>query len=139
VQDELQVPAQGRAVLLWARTGDEFVLEGAATARIEAAAPAAVSGAAAVRRSVPTGREVRVSPVRLMQGGVVLRDSGVIPRVAPEVIEQRRPPSDAPFHERVAYGLWLEEVNAVPQAQAWWRALAAERPDDPALAAKAAR
>jgi hypothetical protein len=139
VQDELQVPAQGRAVMLWARSGDEFIIEGTGTARIEVAGPAAVSGAAPLKRAVPAGREIRISPVRLVQGGVVLRLSGSIPRVAPEVIEQRRPAQDAPFHERVAYGLWLEEVNAAPQARDWWRSLAAERPEDESLAARAAR
>lgn len=138
-QDELRLAAASRAVLLMLSSGDEWQLEGPATARIERSGPVALSGHTPTRRSVPAGRELRVSPEKLVQGGLVLRapPPPPVPTVAPEVIEQRRPPAGAPIDERIAFALWLESVDALAEAKAAWRALAAERPDEPALAARA--
>lgn len=48
-----------------------------------------------------------------------------------------RPAADAPVAERVVYALWLEQQSLRDEAQRHWRALLAERPDDPGLAAAA--
>lgn len=48
-----------------------------------------------------------------------------------------RPAADAPMAERVVYALWLEQQSLRDEAQRHWRAMLAERPDDPGLAAAA--
>ncbi|HXF67740.1 MAG TPA: hypothetical protein VNK67_13725 [Burkholderiales bacterium] len=52
--------------------------------------------------------------------------------------ERLRPAPGAPFSERVAYALWLEQMELKDEARKYWRALAAERPDDSKLKALAA-
>ena len=44
-----------------------------------------------------------------------------------------RPPADAPVSARVAYAAWLEQVELKDEARRYWKALAAERRDDPGL------
>ncbi len=139
-KDELQLAAQARVVMLMLSSGDEWLIEGPAAARVEAGGPVALSGNAPAKRSVAPGREVRVSAQRLVQGGLVLRvvpPPPPPPKVGPEVIEQRRPPAGAPMAERVAFALWLEEVDALALAKEEWRALTALRPEEPMLAARA--
>lgn len=140
-KDELQLAAQARVVLLMLGSGDEWQIEGPAAARVEAGGPVALSGNAPSRRNVAAGREVRVSAQRLVQGGLVLRTAVPpplpVPKVGPEIIAQRRPPAGSPVAERVAWALWLEEVDALAEAKAEWRALAVLRPDEPLLVERA--
>lgn len=44
--------------------------------------------------------------------------------------ESLRPAPGAPVSERVAYAAWLEQRELRDEARQYWRALAAERPDD---------
>lgn len=44
-----------------------------------------------------------------------------------------RPPADAPVSARVAYAAWLEQAELKDEARRYWKALAAERRDDPLL------
>lgn len=63
--------------------------------------------------------------------------------LAPETLRaearQAAPAAGAAFADRLVYGLWLEQVGALGEARQVWQALAEERPDDPALAARAKR
>lgn len=45
-------------------------------------------------------------------------------------VETLRPATDAPVSERVAYAAWLEQEELKDEARKYWRALAAERPED---------
>jgi hypothetical protein len=49
-----------------------------------------------------------------------------------------RPVEGAPVSDRVAYAAWLEQVELKDEARRYWRALAAERPEDARLKALAA-
>jgi hypothetical protein len=49
-----------------------------------------------------------------------------------------RPPADAPVSERVAYAVWLAQMELRDEARRYWRALSQERPDDAGLKALAA-
>jgi hypothetical protein len=47
--------------------------------------------------------------------------------------ESMRPSSGAPVSQRVAYAAWLEDMELRDEARKYWKALAAERPDDSKL------
>lgn len=47
--------------------------------------------------------------------------------------ERLRPAPATPFSERVAYALWLEQMELRDEARKYWRALAEERPEDEKL------
>lgn len=49
-----------------------------------------------------------------------------------------RPAPGAPVSSRVAYAAWLEQTGLRDEARKYWKALAAERPEDPKLKALAA-
>lgn len=51
-------------------------------------------------------------------------------------VESLRPGASATFTERVIYAEYLEQTDLVEQAQAYWKALAAERPDSALLQAR---
>lgn len=51
--------------------------------------------------------------------------------------EKLRPARDAPVAERVAYAAWLEQVELRDEARRYWKAIAAERRDDPRIRALA--
>lgn len=142
VDIELHVAPKARAVVLYLRSGDELVLTGPAAARVGAAGLLRLEGQAPVLRKPAAGQEIRLRPDRLAQGGLVLRNmSPPSPSSSPtaQEIERRRPGSNAPLSARVSFALWLEDVGAVDEARAAWRALAAEWPGHPALAERAAR
>ena len=48
-------------------------------------------------------------------------------------VEALRPAASAPFSERVAFAAWLEQMALRDEARKYWKAAAAERPDDPRL------
>ena len=48
-------------------------------------------------------------------------------------VEALRPAADSPISERIAFAAWLEEMALRDEAQKYWKAAAAERPDDPRL------
>lgn len=52
--------------------------------------------------------------------------------------ESLRPAAGAPVSERVTYAAWLEQEQLKDEARKYWRALAAERPEDERLKALAA-
>ena len=48
-------------------------------------------------------------------------------------VEVLRPAANATFAERVAFAAWLEQMALRDEARKYWKAAAAERPDDPRL------
>jgi hypothetical protein len=50
-----------------------------------------------------------------------------------------RPADTAPLSSKVVYATWLEEMELKDEARKYWRAAAAERPEDPRLKALAER
>lgn len=61
--------------------------------------------------------------------------------IAPESVRRDaaalKPAPDAPFSDRVAYALWLDQADLKDEARRYWRALAAEKPGDTRLEALA--
>ena len=49
------------------------------------------------------------------------------------LVEQMRPPADAPFSSRVMFAVVLQQLELRDEAQTFWQSLLAERIDDPAL------
>lgn len=58
----------------------------------------------------------------------------VLPRPVREQLQSNRPGPDAPFSERLVYAAVLEQHGLHEEAQVYWKGLAKERPEDPALA-----
>lgn len=48
-------------------------------------------------------------------------------------VETLRPAANSPFAERIAFAAWLEQMALRDEARKYWKAAAAERPDDPRL------
>ena len=44
-----------------------------------------------------------------------------------------RPVASAPLSTRIAYAAWLDQMELKDEARKYWKAAAAERPDDPRL------
>jgi hypothetical protein len=78
--------------------------------------------------------------VRLADGHryVSVEDFSIATAELRERVEALRPATDAPVSERVAYAAWLEQEELKDEARKYWRALAAERPEDARLRALAA-
>ena len=69
--------------------------------------------------------------------GAATRKTGtlkVVPRPLREQLQASRPAADAPFSERLVYAAVLEQHDLHEEAQVYWKGLAKERPEDPALA-----
>ncbi len=134
-----------KLVLLYMATGHEYSLLGPATARVGAASVAVLEGKDAVLRSPLIDKVVHLRPDRIVQAGMVMRNppalepgsSRASQQATSVEIELRRPALGASISERTVYGLWLEHVGAMIEARVVWRELAAERPEEAALVARA--
>lgn len=138
----VQIAGVGQIVVLYLHSGMEFSFTGPGIFEIGNAQLIALSGNPPVLRAPTPGKEIRLRTQRTAQGGVVLRSvaaeaPGAASAPGLADIDARRPAADAALASWVAYALWLDEVQAVGEARAVWRRLAAERPMDPALAARA--
>jgi hypothetical protein len=138
----VQVDGVGQIVVLYLLSGMEFSFTGPGVFEIGNAQLIALSGNPPVLRTPTPGKEIRLRTQRTAQGGVVLRSvaaetPGAASAPGSVDIDARRPAADAALAGWVAYALWLDEMQAVDEAKAVWRRLAAERPLDPALAARA--
>lgn len=60
-------------------------------------------------------------------------DFSIAPAAVRAQTGELRPQPDAPVSDRVAYAAWLEQMDLRDEARKYWRALAAERPDDARL------
>jgi len=213
-----------RLTALYVRSGDEFTARGPGTVDFNAVRPEATGGATMSRRAPPQGREIRIRPSSVAQGGLVVRSAGarlVSPvasttlerspefswedvrrnvhyrfsltdadgaavygaetdartlRLPPSVVlkpgalyrwevtvrsngdhlqsvratfrtatddvraqaQALRPESAAGFPTRVAYAVWLDQMELRDEARRLWRELASERPDDATLRQRAA-
>jgi hypothetical protein len=68
----------------------------------------------------------------LKPGGVAPATFVMRRNINPELraqIEAARPAPNAPVAERVRFAAWLEQLQLKDEARAYWKALAAERPD----------
>ena len=65
-------------------------------------------------------------------------DFGVAPAELRKMAKNIRPLDGAQLSERVAFAIWLEQMNLMDEARKYWKAASAERPDDQQLAEKAA-
>lgn len=65
-------------------------------------------------------------------------DFSIAPAGARASAEMLRPVPNAPVSTRVAFAAWLEQMELHDEARRYWKALAAERPDDTKLKALAA-
>lgn len=138
----VQIDAVGLFVVLYLRSGMEFSFTGPGIVEVGSAQLVALSGNPAVLRTPAAGKEIRLRTQRTAQGGVVLRSvasEAAAPTAAQPAtdVDARRPAADAPLASWVAYALWLDENREAAEAKVVWRRLAAERPQDPALAARA--
>jgi hypothetical protein len=57
----------------------------------------------------------------------------VVPAALRSQAETIRPGVSAPLSKRVAYALWLDQMELRDDARKYWRTLSAERPEDPRL------
>jgi hypothetical protein len=218
----VRLEGDARAVALYLSSGAHYDLAGPGQVEFPAGGPSASGGATVLRRPVVPGREIRLRPTGLAQGGLIVRSGGLRPvapmlvvlenspafswhdlrqdvryrftlaeesgaavfetetdarslqlprgivlqpgivyrwrvvptsgegraaeaafRVADDDLRRRtetlRPAAGAPFPDRVAYALWLEEAGLRGEAFRLWRDLAAARPGDPVLRSRAAR
>jgi hypothetical protein len=138
----MQIDGVAQIVVLYLLSGMEFSFTGPGVIEVGTAQLIALSGNPPVLRAPAPGKEIRLRTQRTAQGGVVLRsvavDAAASAAAAGRVdIETRRPAADATLASWVAYALWLDEAQAFAEAKAVWRRLASERPQDPALAARA--
>ncbi|MBI3043631.1 MAG: hypothetical protein HYY78_12500 [Betaproteobacteria bacterium] len=60
-------------------------------------------------------------------------DFSIAPAEVRAQAETLRPAAGAPVSDRVAYAAWLEQMELRDEARKYWKALAAERPDDTRL------
>lgn len=213
-----------RVTALYVRSGDEYTVEGPGAVDFRTTRPDASGGATVSRRTPPQGREIRIRPASVTQGGLVVRSAGarLISPVASTTLERSpefrwedarrnvhyrfsltdadgsavygvetdaralrlpesvalkpgalyrweiavrsngdhlqsvratfrtasddvraqaralRPEASAGFSGRVAYAVWLDQMELRDEAQRWWRQLSSERPDDPTLRQRAA-
>ena len=228
----VQLGADGRLVVLYLKSGDEFIMTGPALVEFNVDGPRALKGSAPVKRTsalARAGGEVRIKPAGVAQAAMVMRsirpaarirvltltgtktleespvfrwesvqpgisyqfalsdDTGrvlfetatsatevrlpasillrettryswsvsaqlddgrryasnsdfsiVMPGVRAQV-EAARPAANAAFSERVAYALWLDQLELADEARKYWMALAVERPEDPGLQARIGR
>jgi hypothetical protein len=65
-------------------------------------------------------------------------DFSIAPASLRAQADSLRPATNAPLSARVAYAVWLEQMNLKDEARKFWRVLAAERPEDARLKALAA-
>lgn len=227
----VRLQAQASLVAVYLASGTEYAIAGPALVEFAERDVSVLSGRPASRRDSalgPAGKDIRIRPVGIAQGGIVLRGGATTPRISllsldgtrsleasprfrwqgPEgsgayrfelsdssgrmiysaegvsnelvlpaqvplaagaaytwKIETRgadgrrhvatgdfsvasaqlreqaqalRPAADAPVAQRVAYAAWLEQVELRDEARSYWKALAAERPDDARLKSLAA-
>jgi hypothetical protein len=138
----LQLETAGRFAVLYLQSGVEFTFNGRGLIEVGTLQPVALEGDPPVRRLPTIGKEIRLRPDRVAQGGVVLRSLSPPPVASaaaqePADIQSRRPDANEPMASWVAYALWLEDAGAGAEAKTIWRQLAVERPTEKAIAKRA--
>lgn len=136
VHAETAVQLDGAMTVLYYSSGDEYSMKGPARIVFGPVEPKVVQGAPA-RRVSSAARPGALKPGGLAPATFVMRS-----KVSAELraqIEAARPPANATVAERVRFAAWLEQLQLKDEARAYWKALAAERPDSPQLKELAAR
>jgi hypothetical protein len=126
VDADTTVELQGAMTVLYYGSGDEFSFRGPARIVFGPAEPKVLEGAPAQRISSGPKRAA------LKPGGVAPATFVMRRNINPELraqIEAARPAPNAPVAERVRFAAWLEQLQLKDEARAYWKALAAERPD----------
>ena len=72
----VQLAGGARVTTLYLRSGDEYTAQGPGTVEFKAARPDASGGATLSHRAPAKGREIRIRPAGVAQGGLVLRSLG---------------------------------------------------------------
>jgi hypothetical protein len=119
----------GELAVLYYASGDEYRFRGPALIAFEHTAPRVLQG-------TPPKLAQQPKQVTLKPGGVAPATFVMRTNVSKELrarIEAARPKPGAPVSERVAFAAWLEQLELKDEAKAYWKALAAERPDSAKL------
>lgn len=138
----LQLDTSGRLAVLYLQSGIEFTFNGRGLIEVGTLLPVALEGDPPVRRLPAAGKEIRLRPDRVAQGGVVMRSLSAAPLASAAAqeradIQSRRPDANEPVASWVAYALWLEDAGAGAEAKTIWRQLAVQRPIERAIAKRA--
>ena len=136
VQADSTVRLEGSMTVLYYGSGEEFHFRGPARIVFAKDAPKVLEGAAP-QRTARDAKRAAPKPGGVAPATFVMR-GGVTPELRAR-IEAARPAPNAPVAERVAFATWLEQLQLQEEARAYWKALAAERPDSQELKALAAR
>ena len=129
IERDTQVRLDGELAVLYYASGDEYRFRGPALIAFEHTAPRVLEGP-------PPKIAQQAKQVVLKPGGVVPATFVMRTGVSQELrarIEAARPKSGASVSERVAFAAWLEQLELRDEAKAYWKALAAERPDSARL------
>ena len=62
-----------------------------------------------------------------------MADFSIAPPGLRQQVDTLRPASSAPFSDRVAYAVWLEQADLKDEARKYWKSLSTERPGDERL------
>ena len=129
IERDTQVRLEGELAVLYYASGDEYRFRGPALIAFEHTAPRVLQGA-------PPKIAQQAKQVALKPGGVVPATFVMRTNVSKELrakIDAARPKPGASVSERVAFAAWLEQLELRDEAKAYWKALAAERPDSARL------
>ena len=129
IERDTQVKVEGELAVLYYASGDEYRFRGPALIAFEHTAPRVLQG-------TPPRIAQQPKQVTLKPGGVVPATFVMRTNVSKELrarIEAARPKPGASVSERVAFAAWLEQLELRDEAKAYWKALAAERPDSARL------
>ena len=80
----VDVDGGARLILVYLKAGDEYAISGPAQIRLAALAPDGISGAKPIKRGNPLdkgGKEIRIRPVGVTQGAVVMRSGRPAARI----------------------------------------------------------
>jgi hypothetical protein len=135
VQQDSRVRLEGTLSVLYYASGQEYRFKGPAQIAFGTAGPKVIEGAPAQAVAVAPGKKIEVKPGGVTPATFAMR-GGPSAELRAQA-EALRPAAGAPFSERVAYAAWLEQQQLGDEARAWWKKLAAERPDSAQLRALA--
>jgi hypothetical protein len=129
IERDTQVRLEGELAVLYYASGEEYRFRGPALIAFVHTAPRVLQG-------TPPKIAQPAKQVALKPGGVVPATFVMRTNVSRELrarIEAARPEPGASVAERVAFATWLEQLELRDEAKAYWKALAAERPDSSKL------
>jgi hypothetical protein len=129
IERDTQVRLEGELAVLYYASGDEYRFRGPALIAFEHTAPRVLQGTPP--KVAQPAKQLALKPGGVVPATFVMR-TGVSKELRAK-IEAARPKPGAPVSERVAFAAWLEQLELRDEAKAYWKALAAERPDSSKL------